>query len=336
MKRICAWILMLFMLLPMDAQAALDANSFTDDRFNSGRFESFCMIGEYVYWLRQPDISLKGKEPPANLYRMKPGGQGAEMILEGGEDRWFYGLHAIGDQLLLSVADGYAQVNHTHPATVNPDGSGYKRLSGNIGSVVIYGGKIYNSADGAIYEISPDTMKPKRIYKYPQEIAGENPILTQRTGMQLLFQTDGFDWYVLDLQTDNLRKIASVRGDGFILNHAFYIGDFDNSVTWRFDLATGEKTKVCDRAYSFRKGSGEYVLAVYNEDLQNGWTFEANEEPYGCIFDMTWMGDDLENALIGKCSHYDDFMLNGQLYHFDYQNNRVDPCPEAVAEVIKK
>lgn len=335
MKRICLCFLILA-LLCSNALASLDANSFTDDRFNSGRYERFSMIGEYVYWLRAPDEPLEGKEQPASLYRMKPGDDRAEMILEGRNDRWFYGLNAVGDKLVLSVADEYAQMDKTHPAIVNADGSGYKALSGNIGSVVIFGGKIYNSVDGAIYEINPDTMKPKRIYKYPKEIAEKNPVLLQRVGIRLYFRTEAFDWYQLDLQTNKLDKIAAIWGSGFALDNAFYIGDYDNSVTWRFDLATGKKTKICDRAYAFHQGSGEYVLAEYNESLQKGFTFDANEQPYGCIFDMTWMGDDLEDTMIGKCAYSGDFMLDGHLYRYDYSKNRVDSCPEPVAELIKK
>ena len=172
---------MLFLLMPQSAQAALDSNSFTDDRFNSGMYEGFSMIGEYVYWLRAPDEPLEGKEQPADLYRMKPGQGEAELLLASDEDPFLIGgVVCIGEKLLLSVMD--EDYESWHPAIINPDGSGYQRLPGNIGSVVMYANTIMNSVDGAIYEISAHTLQPTKIYTYPAAIAADNPILVQREG----------------------------------------------------------------------------------------------------------------------------------------------------------
>lgn len=329
MKRLWICILLMVALASGEALAAAEYNSFMHDDCNAGRFDHFAWIDGYVYWLHAPDDSLDWAEVPANLYRMRPGEGEAEIILRGGEDRWIYGVLAIGDRLLLSVAN--ENLGKTHPALVNADGSGYKKLPGNIGSVVLYAGTIYNSVDGGIYEIDPDTMKPERIYSYPAEIAGDNPTLVQKEGLRLIFVTDSFDWYQLDLQFGELRRIAQMRGDGFMLEYKFYIGDYDRGGTYRYDLRGGRE-KISDQTYMFLQGDGNYVRALRQDGV---FEFGLGAAPAGMIFNMNWLWDDLESALVGACNAYGDFLLGGQLYHYDAVENRVELSAEPVAERLK-
>lgn len=326
MKCIWIWILILA-LLGGNGVAALESNTFFDDTANAGRFAHFAWDGEYFYWLHGENDSLSWTEISMNLYRMKPGQKEAELILQGGEDFWIQGVCCLGDSLLLSVADENS--GQTHPAIIDLNGSGYQQLPGNIGSVVLEPDSIYNSVDGAIYRIDISAMKPKKIYTYPVHIADDHPILIQKIGMNLYFTTDSFDWYNLDLQTGTLDKICTVRGDGFVKDYQLYISDYDRGGTYRYNMA-GERTKVSDQTYMFLQGSGDYVRARVM-DTRN-WDSSTG----GRIFDMTWITNRLEDALIGTCHYYNDILLSGRLAHFDDQNNRVDWSTEPVADRMQK
>lgn len=322
MKRICMWILILA-LLAGSAQAALEYNSFFDDAANAGRFDSFAMAGEYVYWLHAPGNSLDWTEKPASLYRMKLGEKEAELVLQGRDDFWMVDVKCIGERLLLSFADENS--GQTHPAVMNLDGNFYKVLSGNIGSVAVCSGKIYNSVDGAIYEININKLKPRKVYTYPDDIAAQNPVLTQCEGQNLYFTTDSHDWYRLDLQGDKLHKIDTIRGDGFVKNYKFYVSDYDKGGTYCYDVS-GKRTKISDHTYMFQQGSGDYVKAQLLDPAALG------SSEGGRIFDMTWMTDNLEDALIGTCNPLHDVLLDGKLVHHDSVLNRVDFSTEPVTE----
>lgn len=325
MKRLMLWILIL-MLLGGNALAALETNSFFDDAANAGGFASFAWDGEYFYWLHGKNDSLSWEEIPVNLYRMKPGQMEAELILQGREDFWIWDVYSIGDRLLLSVSD---EINgETHPAVVKMDGSSLKLLDGNIGSVVLEGGRIYNSADGAIYEININKLKPKKIYEYPAHIAGDHPILIQKIGMNLYFTTDSFDWYNLDLQTGMLNQICTLRGDGFVKDYKLYISDYDNGGTYCYDMS-GARTKISDHRYVFLQGSGDYVRAQLVDPAGLG------SAAGGRIFDMTWITDRLEDALIGTCDPMYDCLLGGRLAHYDADQNRMSWSSEPVTERIQ-
>lgn len=326
MKRIFALILVLLLLLSACAQASLDYNSFFDDDSNAGRFTKFSVAGEYVYWLHAPDDSLDWLEKPANLYRMKPGGQEAELVLQGREDFWMEDVHFIGRQLLISAADENG--GQAHPAVMNLDGDFYKVLPGNIGSVVVYPNVIMNSVDGAIYEIDTDDLKPKKVYTYPAAIAADNPILVQREGINLCFVTDSHDWYQLDLGTMRLTKICRIRGDGFVREYKLYISDYDSGGTYRYNVLDGSRQQISENTYMFLQGSGDFVLAKLQDPAGLG------SAEGGRIFDLTWLRDDLQGALIGTCDAGSDFLLGGRLYSYDRQANRVDASTQAVAQLI--
>ena len=309
------------------AQAALEYNSFFHDDSNAGRFMSFAWDGEYIYWLHAPDDSLSWLEVPYNLYRMKPGEAEAELLLSSDEDPFLIGdMACIGDRLLLSVMN--EDYESWHPAVVNPDGSGYQQLPGNIGSVVIYANTIMNSVDGAIYEISADNLTPKKVFTYPAAIAADNPVLVQREGINLYFVTDSHDWYHLDLGTAQLRKICRLRGDGFVREYRLYISDYDNGGTWRYNTLDGSREKISENTYTFMQGSGDLVLAQLQDPAGLG------SARGGRIFDLTWMWDDLNSALIGTCEPYSDFLLGGRLYTYDREKNRVDASAQPVAQLI--
>ena len=330
MKRVWICFLMLAMLCS-NAMAALEYNSFFDDDANAGRFDAnaFAWHGDYVYWLYEPEDSLTWIVQPQNVYRMKPGAAEAEMVLQGREDFQIYDMLQIGDKLLLSVAD--EEYGQAHPVLFSPENGKCEKLPGNIGSVVMGAGKIYNSVDGAIYEIDIDTLKPKKIYTYPREIAGDNPVMFQCEGLNLYFCTDSFDQYRLDLQMEKLIKIANIRGDGFVKDYKFYVSDYDNGGTYCYDLANGKKMKVSDGTYRFEQGhTGGYVRAALADEENFG------DEDSGRVFDLTWMQDDLEETLAGKCKRERTFMLNGVLYRYDIHENRIDFSGESVAELLKK
>ena len=321
--------LMLLVLLTGNAQAALEYNSFFDDDANAGRFTHFARVGEYIYWLYLPGDGFGWLETPYNLYRMKPGEGEAELLLKSGEEPFLIGdMVCIGEKLLLSVTD--ENYDNWYPAVVNLDGSGYRQLPGNIGSVVICPEKIYNSVDGAIYEIDTNTMSPRKIYSYPKEIAGDNPVLTQCEGLNLYFTTDSNDWYRLDLQFMELKKIDRIRGDGFVRDFKFYVGDYDTGGTYCYDLADGERKKISDQTHTFLQGSGDFVLARLLDPDGFG------SAQGGRIFDLTWMWDDLQSALIGTCTPYYNFLLGGGLLKYDPQTNRVSYSTEPVAQLLKQ
>lgn len=311
MKRIC--LILLALVLLSSGAVAEGYNSFLDDTKNLGVFDQFAWDGLYAYWLHTPDDG-SWADPPANLYRMIPGGPEAELLLEGREDLYIYDILNIGEKLLLSVAEkGGGQ---THPALINFDGSGYKVLSGNIGSAVLGEKVIYNSADGGIYQISLETMKPKRIYKYPKDVLEDNPRITQCADGKLYYATDAHDWYELDLKSGKARKFAHIRGNGFVLDGMFYVSDYDAlDGTWKYDIATGNRVKISETVYDFEQGSGSLVRAT--GDDADSW-FQ------GAVFDFSKLEGDLEAARVGECDENYDYMIGGRFLHYDWRKNRVD------------
>ena len=319
MKRVCLALLALVLLT--GGALAEGYNSFTDDYRNLGIFDSFAWDGLYVYWLHTPDDG-SWADPPANLYRMIPGGLEAKLLLEGREDLYIYDMLNIKDRLLLSVADGKS--DQTHPALINYDGSGYEVLPGNIGSVVTGDidslvpdeNVIYNSVDGGIYEIPREGMKPKCIYKYPKDVLKDNPRITQYADGKLYFVTDAHDWYELDIQAGKAHKFARIRGNGFVLDGMFYISDYDAlDGTWKYDISTGNRVKISDIIYDFKQGSGSFVRAT-GDDAESWFQ--------GAVFDFSKLTDDLEAAKVGACDENHEYIINGKLLCYDWQKNRVD------------
>ena len=311
MKRI---ILILLVLALLAGSAFAEGyNSFTDDSRNLGLFDHFAWDGLYAYWLHTPDDG-SWADPPANLYRMIPGGMEAQLLLEGREDFYIYDMLNIGDKLLLSVADsGNGQ---THPALINFDGSGYKALAGNIGSTVLAEDRVYNSADGGIYEIPLDSMKPKRIYKYPKDVLKDNPRITQCADGKIYFVTDTHDWYELDIKSGKARRFLRMRGNGFALDGMFYISDYDAlDGTWKYDISTGNRVKISDTIYDFEQGSGNYVRAT--GDDPDSW-FQ------GAIFDFSRLDGSLDAAKVGECDEYYEYMIGDRLLRYDWKKNRVN------------
>lgn len=308
-----AILILLALALLFGGAAAEGYNSFMDDAKNLGMFDHFAWDGLYVYWLHTPDDG-SWADPPSNLYRMIPGGMEAEMLLEGREDFYIYDILNIGDRLLLSVADrGNGQ---THPVLMNFDGSGYKELPGNIGSAVMGEGVIYNSADGGIYEIPLESMRPKCIYKYPREVLEDLPRITQCADGKIYFVTDAFDWFELDLKSGKARKFLHIRGNGFVLDGMFYVSDYDAlDGTWKYDIATGNRVKISDTIYDFEQGSGSLVRAT--GDDADSW-FQ------GSIFDFSHPADKLEEKKIAECDENYEFIIDGRLLRYDWQKNRVD------------
>lgn len=311
MKRIC--LIMLAIALLGGAAFAEGYNSFMDDSDNLGIFDQFAWDGLYAYWLHTPDDG-SWAEPCANLYRMIPGGMEAELLLEGREDLYIYDMLNIGEKLLLAVAD--SQNGQTHPALINFDGSGYKALPGNIGGTVLGDGVIYNSADGGIYEIPLDSMKPKCIYKYPKNVLEDNPWLTQYTDGKLYFTTDTHDWYELDIQSGKAQKFLNIRGNGFVLDGMFYVSDFDlRDGTWKYDISTGNRVKISETIYDFKQGCGSLVRAT--GDNPDSW-FQ------GTVFDFSKLTDDLEAVKAGTCDENHEFIIGNRFLRYDWKKNRVD------------
>lgn len=311
MKRILAAAIVLI-LIAGNALAA-GYNSFMDDPGNAGRFDNVAWDGEYVYWLHTPDDG-SWADPPANLYRMVPGEGEAEMLLQGREDLYIYSMLNIGGRLLLSVADEGG--GGTHPVLLNFDGGSFEALPGNIGSVVVGEGVLYNSADGAVYEIPLDTMKPKVIYKYAKAVLRDNPVLCQYADGKLYFVTDTHDWYELDLERKKARQFLSIRGSGFVWDGMFYVSDFDAlDGSWKYDISSGSRVKISDAIYDFLQGSGSFVRAT--GDDADSW-FQ------GCVFDFAKLEGDLEAAHIAECGEYRDYIINGRILHHDWENNRME------------
>lgn len=311
MKRML--LILLALMLLGGAALGEGYNSFMDDFGNLGFFDQFAWDGLYAYWLHTPDDG-SWADPPANLYRMIPGGMEAELLLEGREDFYIYDILNIGEKLLLSVADkGGGQ---THPALINFDGSGYKALPGNIGSVVLGDGVIYNSADGGIYEIPLKTMKPKCIYKYPKDVFRDNPRITQCAGEKMYFATDAHDWYELDMKGGKARKFLHIRGNGFVLDGMFYVSDFDAlDGTWKYDISTGNRVKISEKVYDFKQGSGTLIRAT--GDDPDSW-FQ------GAIFDFGKLTDDLEAVKAADCDENYEFIIGEKILRYDWKKNRVD------------
>lgn len=322
MKRV--FLVLLVMVLFAGGAMAEGYNSFTDDYKNMGFFDHFAWDGLYVYWLHTPDNG-SWADPPANLYRMIPGGFEAELLVEGREDLYIYDIMNIGEKLLLFVADGRS--GDTRPSIINFDGSGYKLLGGNVGSVVLGDGVLYNSADGGIYEISLESMKPKLIYKYPKAVLADLPRITQCADGKLYFATDAHDWYELDLKSGKARKFLKIRGNGFVLDGMFYVSDYDKlDGTWKYDISTGNRVKVSDAIYDFKQGYGSFVRAT--GDDTDSW-FQ------GAIFDFAKMDGDLEAARVGDCDENYEFIVNGKLLRYDWQKNRVDWSDNPVSNLIQ-
>jgi len=311
MKRMFSLLLALVLLA--GGALAEGYNSFMDDPKNLGFFDQFAWDGLYAYWLHTPDDG-SWADPPANLYRMIPGGMEAELLLEGREDLYIYDMQNIGDRLLLSVAD--SQNGPTHPALINFDGSGYEALPGNIGSVVLGDGVLYNSVDGGIYKIPLDSMKPERIYKYPKEVLKDYPRITQYADGKIYFTTDTHDWYELDIRSGKARKFLHIRGNGFVMNGMFYISDYDAlDGTWKYDISTGNRMKISETVYDFKQGCGSLVRAT-GDDAESWFQ--------GAIFDFSRIADDLESAKVAECDENYEFIIDGRLLHYDWQKNRVD------------
>lgn len=311
MKRICIMLLVLCLLA--GAALAEGYNSFMDDSMNAGRYDHFAWDGEYVYWLKAPEGD-DWVEAPANVYRMRPGDDGAEMILQGRDDLWIYGLLNIGDCLLLSVADQAS--GETCPALLDFDGGECRELSGSIGSVVMGVNAVYNSTDDGIYRIPLKNMKPRRIFEYPAELLAFNPVLEQYADGKLYIGTEEPAKYELDLDSGKLRRIAEVRGDGFVMDGMLYIADYDAlDGTWQYDISTGNRVRISERTYSFKQGSGHMVRA--NGDDAESW-FQ------GAVYDWSGLENGMEAAKIQDCSEKYDLLLGGRMLHYDWEQNRVD------------
>lgn len=310
MKRMM--LILLALVLSVGGAFAQGYNSFTDDSKNMGPFSHFAWDGLYAYWLHTPDDG-SWADPPANLYRMIPGGAEAELLLEGREDLYIYDLVNIGEKLLLSVAEKGG--GETHPALINFDGSGYQVLPGNIGSVALGDGVLYNSVEDGIYEIPLDTMKPRMILGYVLE---EIPRLVQYADGKLYLVSDEepYTWYELKPGSSKMFKIAQVRGTGFVMDGMLYISDYDKlDGTWKYDVSTGNRVKISDSIYAFEQGYGSFIRAT--GDDADSW-FQ------GAIFDFAKLTDDLEAVKVGECDENYEFIVNGRLLRYDWQKNRVD------------
>ena len=335
MKRIYAGVLILCMLCA-SAAATEKYNSYFDDVHNKGRFYDFAVANGYAYWLHAAEPGLFYLEQPLDLYRMKPGESEPELLLEsteepGTEDPFLIkGMVCIGKKLLLFVMD--EDYGGKHPAIVNLDGSGYTRLPGNIGSIVVCPDRIYNSVDGGIYEIDIETLKPEKIYSYPSEIEQDHPYLTQIEGKNLYFNTDSCDWYRLDLESMELAKIDRIQGDGFALDNRFYISDYNWGGTYCCDLASGERMQISENTYCFQMGDGDYLKAYTKEPLGGVGEEEKKITGFrekGCIFDLSRLKDNLDDTLVGNCQLTDAYLADGKLYCYDWEKNRVDFTPVA-------
>jgi len=320
MKRfVCFWLSL--MLLVSAAYAADSYNSFMDDSKNAGIYDQFAWDGEYVYWLHTPNDG-SWANPPANLYRMVPGSGEAQLLLEGSEDLYIHSMLNIGDSLLLSVSEEIDA--QSHPALINFDGSDFRMLPGNIGSVVPGEGAIYNCADGEIYRISLKDMKPKRIYKFPANLLDKNPVLKQYADGKLYYSTEEHAWYEFDVRSGKVIKIAEIRGEGFVLDGMLYISDLDAmDGTWRYDISSGNRVQVSERIYNFQQGSGSTVLAV--GDDPDSW-FQ------GVLFDFSAPVTNLEEVRTDTCDEYYDVLLDGRILHYNWQKNRVDWKENLVGE----
>lgn len=315
MKRILLILLTLAML--GGAAFAQGYNSFTDDDKNLGFFDQFAWDGLYAYWLHTPDDG-SWADPPANLYRMIPGSLEAELLLEGREDLYIYNILNIGDKLLLSVADEGS--GDTHPALINFDGSGYQALPGNIGSVVLGDGVLYNSVHDGLYEIPLDTMKPKMIYPYMygKGVFEETPRLVQYADgkLYLVSEDEAYTWYELKPGNNKMYKIAQIRGNGFVLDGMFYISDFDKlDGTWKYDISTGNRMKISEKVYDFKQGSGTLIRAT--GDDPDSW-FQ------GAIFDFSKLTDDLEAVKTANCDENYEFIAGDKILRYDWKKNRAD------------
>lgn len=308
MKRM---LLILLALVLLGGAALGEAyNSFMDDFGNLGFFDQFAWDGLYAYWLHTPDDG-SWADPPANLYRMIPGGMEPELLLEGREDFYIYDILNIGEKLLLSVAEKGG--GETHPVLLNFDGSGYKALPGNIGSVVLGDGVIYNSVDEGIYEIPLDSMKPKMIWPYMLE---ENARLVQYADGKLYSVNDSHVWFELKVGSNKAKKIARVRGNGFVLDGMFYISDYDKlDGTWKYDISTGNRVKISEKVYDFEQGCGSLVRAT--GDDPDSW-FQ------GAIFDFSKLTDDLEAVKTADCDENYEFIVGEKILRYDWKKNRVD------------
>jgi len=323
MKRIFVFILA-FVLLCGSALASAGYNSFFDNRHNAGYYDFKAWDGEYVYWLDNQD-ERAWTDLPNNLYRMRPGEGQAEMILEGREDLHILNFWNIGDALLLAVHDSiYSE--EAKPVLIDFDGGNYREIDGRIGSVVLAGDVLYNSVGGHIYEIDLDTMKSKKIYSYPEEIAAKDPILYQLADDMLYFSTDAipnfYEIYSLYRYPDadtQIRKVYEGRGSWFVYRGWLYASDYENnSGTWCYNiLGGGSFAKLSDKVYSFYQGYGQYLRAL--PMVKEGWV----EDTEGVIIDMTKVQGSLDDAIVRNCDHYYDAMLGGQLIRYDGQNNRM-------------
>lgn len=323
MKRIFVTLLALCLLA--GAAAAEGYNSFMDDSMNAGRYDNFAWDGEYAYWLKAPEGD-DWLDAPANVYRMRPGDDEAEMILQGRDDLWIYSLMNIGDCLLLSAAAENSGA--MHPVLLDFDGGDCRELSGSIGSAVMGVGAVYNSTDGKIYRISLKNMKPRSIFEYPAELMAYNPVLEQYADGKLYISTEEPAKYELNLDNGKLRRIAQIRGNGFVLDGMLYISDYDAlDGTWKYDIDTGNRVKISDRTYDFKQGSGKLVRA--NGDDADSW-FQ------GAVFDFANLGEGMEAAKLQDCSQNYDILLGGRMLHYDWEKNRVDwsdaLSPEPAAE----
>lgn len=321
MKRLLLCLLALSLL---SASALAEGyNSFLDDKYNAGSFDQFVWDGRYVYWLGAPEDG--GAEDPANIYRMRPGGMGAETVLEGRTDLRVQSMLNIGGRLLLKVERSDSDA--CMPALLNLEDGDYQELSGNIGSCVLSQGVLFNSSDGQIYRIPTDSMKPQSIYVYSEELAQQNPVLRQVADGWLYFSTDEPAWYGLNLSGGKLQRIASVRGDGFVVNGMLYISDYDAlDGTWKYDVDTGNRVKVSECIYTFKQGQNGFVRAV--GDDEDSW-FQ------GCILDFNRAASNIEDLRVGECDENYDILLGGKLLHYDWQQNRVDWSEEDVAKRVE-
>lgn len=310
MKRLCTMLLAVLLLLSCSTWAE-EYNSFMDDPNNSGFNGQFAWDGEYVYWLHTP-VDPAWENQSASLYRMRPGEKEAYLLLEGKAEAQIHGLLNIGDALLLSIEKEGSNGVCT-PALLDFDGGNYRELSGNIGGTVRTPDAIYNSVDGCIYRISLKTMKPKRIYRYPEKLLKYNPVLRQYVDGKLYFSTEEHAVYEVNAGGGKAREIARVRGDGFILNGMLYIADYDaGSGTWCYDLSAGTREKISDIIYTFHQGADGFVKA---SEQKNG---------NGVIFDFLWLTDSLDGVRMGACDANYDVLLGGRLLRYDWEKNYVD------------
>ncbi len=322
MKRVFMFVLMLALVCGC-AMASAGYNSFFDNELNAGYYDNKAWDGEYVYWLDAPDDNT-WNEYPNNIYRMRPGDEKAEMILEGREDRYIFNFWNIGDRLLLAVYDGI-HAEFAKPALIDFDGGNYRVLSGRIGSVVLAGDVLFNSIDGHVYEVDLSTMERKHIYSYPEEIAAKNPILYQFADDMLYFSTDTHEIYsfyrYVDEHGGGAHKKADCLGSWFVHDGFLYMSDHNQKDgTWKCSAVTGNRIqKLSDDTYTFYQGYDRRYIRALPASAE-GWT--VNDDA-GVIIDINLIGSGIENAIIGSCNHYYDAVFGEKIIRYDWENNRM-------------